>query len=223
MKKSPLVIAIDGPAASGKGSLGRKLAKHFGIEYLDTGKLYRLVGHKLIENGFNVEKIEDNYAITVEKAVQIANSLKIEEVTTTKLGTELIGRAASIVSAIPEVRKALVGFQRKVATSKNGAVLDGRDIGTVICPDANFKFFITANIETRANRRFKELQNQGNDVIYTDVLEDLKLRDERDSKRKISPLRPADDAVCIDTTKLEPDEVFAQALNVIGTRSQGSK
>lgn len=215
MNNKPLVIAIDGPAASGKGSLARRLAKHFGAEHLDTGKLYRLVGLKLIESGENVEAAREENSKPSKRAIEIAKKLHLSEIDSQDLGTEEIGKAASIVSAIPEVRAALLEFQRKVAASKNGAVLDGRDIGTVVCPDADLKFFITANIETRAERRYKELQKQGNDVIYTSVLEDLKGRDERDSARKISPLRPAIDAICVDTTNLNVDEVFVKVLKKI--------
>lgn len=211
------VIAIDGPAASGKGALARKIAQHFGMEYLDTGKLYRAVGVKLIESGYNIDDAENHSSKAAAYAIKMAEDITIQDVNSRNLSSEEVGKAASIVSAIPGVRAALLEFQRRIADSRNGAVLDGRDIGTVVCPNADFKFFITANVEIRAQRRHKELQNQGNGVIYTDVLEDLKRRDERDSKRKIAPLRASEDAICIDTTALSMEGVLEQALRHIET------
>lgn len=213
--KKPIVIAIDGPAASGKGSLGRKLAKHLGLEYLDTGKLYRYVGVKLMQSGVDIKKAEDHNSDVSFQAIEISKNIRVNEMDKEDLQCEGVGAAASIVSAIPGVRKALLDFQRSVGISKNGAVLDGRDIGTVVFPEADFKFFITANIEVRAERRYKELQKHRNGVIYSSVLEDLKERDKRDSMRKISPLRPAKDAIHIDTTYLDADEVFRQVLQRI--------
>lgn len=220
LSNTPLVIAIDGPAASGKGSLGRRLAQHFGMEYLDTGKLYRYVGLKLLEEGFDAVQAEDEDSPAAKKATEIAKNIKIHDLGTANLMGEGVGKAASIVSALPSVRKALLEFQKNVAESSNGAVLDGRDIGTIVCPEADFKFFITANLEIRSERRFKELQKKDNRVIYTSVLEDLRQRDERDSKRSISPLVAAGDAICIDTTALDLDEVFEQVLDIIRGRSE---
>ena len=210
-----MLIAIDGPAASGKGSLGRRLAKHLGLDYLDTGKLYRYVGYKLIEEGYDLDDITIKEKEVSAKAVEAANNIDITDIEQRNLGSEKIGKYASVASAIPEVRDALLDFQRNVAKSKRGAILDGRDIGTVVCPDADYKFFITANIEIRAERRHKELQNKGNEVIYTSVLDDLKQRDDRDSKRAIAPLKPSVDAIFVDTTTLNADEVFELVLGKI--------
>jgi CMP/dCMP kinase len=203
-----MLIAIDGTAASGKGTLAKRLAEKLGIEYLDTGKLYRAVGYKYIKNN---ELSSVNEAL----AAEIASSLKTNDINNSELDTEEVGKAASILSALPEVRKGLLDFQRNFASIPEGAVLDGRDIGTVVCPNADFKFFITATLQARAERRFNQLHNQGYSVIYSQILEDLKIRDERDSKRAISPLLPAKDAVVIDTTEMDMDEVFKKVLNII--------
>jgi cytidylate kinase len=211
----PLLLAIDGPAASGKGSLARRLAEHFNLKHLDTGKLYRFVGKKLLESEYELDAANNHESQAALFAVEIANNINLDEIHNTNLNDEKIGHAASIVSAIPDVRKALLDFQREVAASPEGAVLDGRDIGSVVCPDADFKFFITANVEIRAERRHKELQNKGNDVIYTDVLEELKQRDDRDRRRAISPLQASADAICIDTTALGIEGVLDQALRHI--------
>lgn len=202
-----LVIAIDGPAASGKGTLARRLANALGLKYLDTGSLYRAVGLKLVYGG---KQPEDAAA-----ALEAAQSIELQDLQNPRLRQEHVGRAASIVSAMPEVRAALLEFQRRVVADERGAVLDGRDIGTVVCPDADFKFFITAKVETRAERRHRELSGQGITVIYDSVLEDLKERDERDSQREAAPLKPADDAIALDTSTLDADEVFAQVMNAI--------
>lgn len=203
----PLIIAIDGPAASGKGTLARRLANELGLKYLDTGSLYRAVGMKLV---YSDKAPED-----AEAALHAANNIQIQDLSNPRLRQEHVGRAASIVSAIPEVRASLLEFQRKVAADECGAVLDGRDIGTVVCPQADFKFFVTANVETRANRRHRELSGQGVTVIYDSVLEDLKERDERDSKRATAPLVAATDAITIDTSNMNADNVFAKAMEVI--------
>ncbi len=203
----PLVVTIDGPAASGKGTLARRLAEHLNLEYLDTGSLYRAVGMKIIYAG----KDPNDHAA----AIEAAKSIDIEDLANPRLRQERIGQAASIVSAFPEVRSALLEFQRKFATSGRGAVLDGRDIGTVVCPDADFKFYITATLFARAKRRHKELQGQGIEVVFESVLADLRERDERDEQRAIAPMRPADDAYIIDSSKLDASEVFQTAQNVI--------
>ncbi len=202
---SHLVIAVDGPAASGKGTLARKLAAHFGLPYLDTGKLYRAVGYDMQRDGID---LHDEAA-----AARYATSLKPEELESEHLYDEGVGHAASVISAMPKVRAALFEYQQRFASHSDGAVLDGRDIGTVICPDAHMKFFITANIATRAERRYKELQKRDDCVIYDDVLGDLKRRDERDSGRAAAPLRVAHDAISIDTTDMNAEEVFQYALS----------
>lgn len=207
MQKEPIVIAIDGPAASGKGTIAKMLAKHFGLDYLDTGSIYRALGYKITQSGHNPK----------EKDIAVENAKKItpEDLKNPHLYDEGVGRAASIVSAIAEVRDVLFQFQRDFASSSRGSVLDGRDIGTVICPDAKFKFYITANLEARAKRRYKQLQNKGIPIIYQSVLEDLQRRDERDSKRKAAPLKKAEDAIHIDTTDMEVAEVFDKIVSTI--------
>lgn len=212
---NPLLIAVDGPAASGKGTLARRVAEHLGAVYLDTGKLYRAVGYALIKSGKNVDAAADFDSDSAKYAASSAENLDISALNNQDLSLEEVGRAASFVSAIPAVRKALLKFQRDVAKNPKGAVIDGRDIGTVVCPEANPKFFITASLETRAKRRFIELQKRDNGVIYDSVLQDLKARDERDSKRKISPLKPANDAIHIDTSNMSIDDVFNKVLSVI--------
>lgn len=246
-RPSSLVIAVDGPAASGKGTLARRIAEHFNLDYLDTGSLYRAVGMKLVYGGKDPHD--------PKAAAEAARSIDAEDLANPRLRQERIGQAASVVSAFPEVREALLNFQRNFAYrggkepsppgrgqgegsatnsgfspgataltpalsrgergKKRGAVLDGRDIGTVVCPDANFKFFITATLYARAKRRHKELSGQGVEVVFESVLEDLRERDERDSKRTIAPLKPAGDALVIDTSSLDASEVFAQACKVI--------
>ncbi len=203
----PIIIAIDGPAASGKGTLARRMAEYFDLEYLDTGSLYRAVGMKLVYAG---QDPEDQQA-----AVAAAKSIEVNDLANPRLRQERIGQAASIVSAYPEVRQALLDFQREFARSGNGAVLDGRDIGTVVCPDADFKFFITATLYARAKRRHKELQGQGIEVVFDSVLADLRERDERDEKRDVAPLKPAEDAFIIDTSGLDASHVFDTVRQVI--------
>jgi cytidylate kinase len=221
MPAKPLVIAIDGPAASGKGLLGRRVAESLGLVYLDTGLLYRYVGYKVMESGRDVALAEDQTTEVASYAIRVAGGeVSLEELGAHDLSTEEVGRAASIVSAIPDVRQELLDFQRKIAKNKRGAVLDGRDIGTVVCPKADFKFFITASLESRAERRFKQLQSSGKDAIYSSVLGDLERRDKRDMGRKIAPLVCAKDAVHIDTTNMSPDAVLEQVLKVINVPSK---
>ena len=155
-----LIIAIDGPAASGKGSLGRKLARELGLVYLDTGKLYRAVGYLVMAQDINIENLDDHDPKVISRAVKIAKNLSEEDIENKNLMNEGVGAAASIISAIYEVREALLMFQQNVAYNPSGAILDGRDIGSVVCPDADFKFYITADIETRAERRYKELDRK---------------------------------------------------------------
>jgi len=206
----PIIIAIDGPAASGKGTLARRLAEYFNLGYLDTGSLYRAVGMKMVYAGKDPSD--------VKAAEEAARSIDVEDLANPRLRQERIGQAASIVSAFPEVRQALLEFQRKFAASPKGAVLDGRDIGTVVCPTADFKFFITATLYARAKRRHRELQGEGIEVIFESVLEDLRERDERDEKRSIAPLRPSDDAFIIDSSQHDADGVFDTVRQVIGRK-----
>ncbi len=191
-----MIIAIDGPAAAGKGTLARRLADHFGLAFLDTGLLYRAVGMNLVRKG---DDTGDRAA-----AEAAAKSLKIEDLEAPDLRSEAAAAAASRVSALPAVRAQLLSFQRDFARSPPddapGAVIDGRDIGTVVCPDADVKIFVTARIEVRADRRFKELRERGLDVIHGRVLTDMKERDARDSERAVSPLEPAGDAFQLDTS-----------------------
>lgn len=205
-----MIIAIDGPAAAGKGTLAQRLAAHLDFAFLDTGRLYRAVGHAILASGGDPHDPE--VAVTAARTLDPAN------VDTADLYTEKVAEAASVVAAIPEVRKALVDFQRDFAHNppggKSGSVLDGRDIGSVVCPGAQYKFFVTANAEVRAKRRFKELQENGVESTYAAVLADIEQRDQRDRTRKVSPLK-SDDARVIDTSGKTPDAVFQEALGCI--------
>lgn len=206
-KSPPRIIAIDGPAASGKGTLARRLAQHYGYAYLDTGSLYRAVGLRL------VKAKEDPHDRLL--AIEAAKTISDYDMMDPDLRQEKVGKAASIVSAFPEVRDILLDYQRDYARRPEGAILDGRDIGTVVCPQADFKLFMTASLEARAKRRHKELQGQGIEVVYESVLEDLLERDKRDSKRKAAPLVPAPDAVELDTTRMSADTVYEKVLGLI--------
>jgi len=209
-----IVVAVDGPAASGKGTLARRLATQFDFAYLDTGKLYRAVGLKVLRTGGDPED-ED-------AAEAAARALDVTELDDPALSGDDAASAASKVAAQDAVRAALLDFQRTFAATppegKAGAILDGRDIGTVICPDATAKLYITADVGVRADRRHKELLNRGEASIYPRVLDDLKARDERDMNRATAPLRPADDADVLDTTELDADEAFQAALRLVGER-----
>ncbi|MBT3914790.1 MAG: (d)CMP kinase [Rhodospirillaceae bacterium] len=213
-----MIIAVDGPAASGKGTLTRKLAEHFNLARLDTGMIYRAVGLKALEIG---DPADENVA------VEAARSLAFDDLDQAGLRDEAAGKAASQVAAIPAVRDILLKFQRNFATNPpnnkngpvNGAVLDGRDIGTVVCPDAPYKLFISASSEVRAERRYKELQERGEEAIRSAILRDIIDRDERDRSRTVAPLEPATDAEIIDTSDMDADAVFAAALNFISSQS----
>jgi cytidylate kinase len=202
-----MIIAIDGPAASGKGTLGKRLAAHFGLRHLDTGLLYRAVAKALLDAGHSPD---DRM-----RAVAAADALDPAQFDERVLKSHAIGEAASLVSAIPEVRGALLALQRDFASTPPGAVLDGRDIGTVICPNAEVKIFVTAAPEVRAHRRVLEFQARGEPVEQADVLADIKRRDERDSSRAAAPLRRAADAHVLDTTNLNADGAFAEAVKLI--------
>jgi cytidylate kinase len=205
-----LIIAIDGPAASGKGTLARRLARHFGLNYLDTGSLYRAVAFRALRAGADPS---DPAA-----AIAAARQVETRDLDDPRLRDDKVAQAASKVAAIPGVRAALLALQRDFARRGQGAVLDGRDIGTVVCPDADAKVFLTATVEARAMRRFKELQARGDTAIYDHVLQDMKLRDARDQERQTAPLRPASDAFELDTTALDADAAFAAVLRLIGER-----
>ena len=199
-----MIIAVDGPAAAGKGTISRALAQHFGYHHLDTGTLYRRVGLELLKSDGNIH--DSNVATAIARNLLSYAWLDYE------LRTEAVGAAASIVASIPEVRAALLDFQRSFAGQKPGAVLDGRDIGTVVCPTAQVKLFITASPEVRAKRRQAELQASGADVTFEAVLQDIRQRDERDKNRTVAPLIPAKDAVIIDTSEMTADEAIAAAV-----------
>ncbi|MDO9458642.1 MAG: (d)CMP kinase [Alphaproteobacteria bacterium] len=208
---APVVIAIDGPAAAGKGTLARRLAAHLGYAYLDTGALYRLVALQLLLTGADPGD--------VTAAVTAAQNLDTSRFDDPQLRTDRVGAAASRIAALGEVRQALVGFQRQFAAhppgKAPGAVLDGRDIGTVICPDAPVKLFVTASPPARARRRYLELIERGEAATEAEVLADLQARDTRDQTRASAPLRPAQDAHLLDTTNLAIDDAFAVALAAI--------
>jgi cytidylate kinase len=202
-----VIIAIDGPAASGKGTIGKRLAAHYGLRHLDTGLLYRAVAKAVLDGG---NKPDDTQA-----AIAAAKALDPSRFDEAALKSAAVGEAASYVSAIPEVRAALVGFQREFAAIAPGAVLDGRDIGTVICPDADVKIFVTAAPEVRAKRRAAEYRAAGKDGDEATVLADIRKRDERDSLRSTSPLKQADDAVLLDTTSLDVEGSVAAAIEIV--------
>ena len=205
--RMPLLIAIDGPAASGKGTLARRVAEHFELAYLDTGSLYRAVGLKL---AYANQDAHDKSA-----ALEAARSIDLEDLANPRLRQEHVGKAASIISAMPEVRAVLLDFQRSFGRSGKGAVLDGRDVGTVVFPNALFKFYLTATMEARARRRHRELSGQGVEVVFESVMEDLNERDVRDAQRDVAPLKPADDAVVIDTSTMDANSVFEKVKRMI--------
>ncbi|MGJ8625287.1 MAG: (d)CMP kinase [Yoonia sp.] len=196
-------VAIDGPAAAGKGTISKAVAAHFGFAHLDTGLLYRAVGAKVL-NGMGALKA----AQTLEAVDLDGDHLRIPDV----------AQAASKVAVDPDVRAALVAFQRQFAARDGGAVLDGRDIGTVICTDADVKLFVTASSEKRAKRRLDELNAKGMELAFSDVLADVEARDKRDSERATAPLKPADDAVLLDTTDLTAQQAIARAVDLIAAK-----
>jgi len=208
-----MIIAIDGPAASGKGTLGKKLAAHYGLRHLDTGLIYRAVAKAVIDAG----KRPDDAAA----AVAAAKALDPASFDEAALKIPAIGEAASVVSAIPEVRAALLAFQRDFAAKPPGAVLDGRDIGTVICPDADVKIFVTATPETRARRRAAEYRAAGRNITDEAVLADIRSRDERDSNRSVAPLKQAPDAHLLDTTHLDIDAAIRAAIDIVEATRAG--
>lgn len=196
-------IAVDGPAASGKGTLSKRLAAELGFAHLDTGLLYRAVGQKVLQG---------------QQPLDAAQSLRAEDLDNDTLRTPDVAQAASKVAVLADVRAALTDFQRAFARRDGGAVLDGRDIGTVICPEAEVKLYVTASAEVRAERRFQELTGKGMDVSFDTVLADVRARDERDMTRVEAPLKPAEDAVQIDTSDMDIETAFQTALDVVKAR-----
>ena len=205
------VIAIDGPAAAGKGTLARKLSSHYGFAYLDTGSLYRAVGQAVRDQGLDPSN--------AEAALKAAQTLDVSKIDERAIRTREAGEAASVVAVMQPVRDAILQFQRDFAANPPsglpGAVLDGRDIGTVVCPQADVKIYVTASPEIRAHRRWLELKTSGSDVSEAQVLEDTRERDRRDSGRATSPMRPADDAHLLDTTNLSIEAAFGEAVRII--------
>lgn len=210
-----MIIAIDGPAASGKGTIARRIADVYGLHHLDTGLIYRAVAKSVLDAGYS----PDDTAHAIAAAVEL-DPAKFDE---KSLKAQPITEAASVVAAIPEVRQALMNFQRQFATKPPGAVLDGRDIGTVIAPGADVKLFVVATPEVRAKRRTLELQAKGEPVDEREVLADLLRRDERDSRRTAAPLKAAPDAHLLDTTHLSIDAAFRAAVEIIEAVRTGRK
>jgi cytidylate kinase len=218
-----MIIAVDGPAASGKGTLARRLADHYGLAYLDTGSLYRAVALAVLTCG----KALGDEAAAVQAASQVASQVASQATSRVTTGLDLdmtadaeirragLGEAASIVAAFAAVRQQMLGLQRKIAATPPGAVLDGRDIGTVVCPDADVKLFITASAQVRARRRLEELTRRGEAASFENVLQWLIERDRRDETRPVAPLRRAPDAHLLDTSDLDIEATFQAAVAII--------
>ena len=209
------IIAIDGPAASGKGTLGRRLADHYHLRHLDTGLIYRAVAKALLDGGHSPSDRA--------QAVAAAEALDFTGFDEVALKSQAVGEAASLVSAFPEVRSVLLAFQRSFGRMPPGAVLDGRDIGTVVFPGADVKIFVTATPEVRARRRAAELRASGIAAVETEVLVDILRRDERDASRAAAPLKPAPDAHLLDTTHLDIDAAFRAAVDIVEAVRAGRK
>lgn len=205
------IIAIDGPTASGKGTLAKKLAKHFNLPYLNTGGLYRSVALYMVKNNLDYN----------DKNVVLRNleNINFSDLDNPELYVEEIGSVAGKIAAIDEVREFLLKFQQDFAQQEEGAILDGRDIGTVICPEASYKFYITASVEERARRRYEEMKNLKKNVDYKEILFKLQERDKRDIERANSPLKKAEDAVEIDTTHLSIEEALEKVLSFINIKN----
>jgi len=210
-----MIIAIDGPAASGKGTLGKRLAAHYGLRHLDTGLLYRAVAKAVLDAG---QRPDD--AARAAAAAQALDPASFDEAA---LKTPAIGEAASVVSAIGDVRAALFDFQRAFAATPPGAVLDGRDIGTVICPNADVKIYVTATPQVRAQRRAREFRAAGSTADEAEILADIRRRDARDMGRAVAPLRKAADAHELDTTQLDIEQVVAAAIAIIERSRTGAR
>ena len=202
-----LTIAVDGPAASGKGTLSRRLADRYGLRHLDTGLTFRAVGLALIENAMPLE--------AEAAAIAVAERLELENLDRERLSRHGVGEAASKVAVMPGLRQVLVERQRSFAEVPPGAVLDGRDIGTVVLPNAAVKLFVTASPETRAGRRAEEMRSRGEPVTDEEILADLLRRDARDAGRAVAPLRPASDAVLLDTTEMDIETAFRAAVDIV--------
>ena len=209
MTAKPMIIAVDGPTASGKGTIAKALAAHFGLPHLDTGLLYRAVGRQVQLRGGDPDSAADALAACAFPDALLADP---------ELRSEATGGLASRVSIHPEVRRALFALQRSFATRPGGAVLDGRDIGTVIAPEAPAKLFVTASVAARAQRRFLEMKASGREVSLADIAADLEARDARDRDRVEAPLRAADDAVTLDTSELGRDAAIAAAIAIVDAR-----
>jgi cytidylate kinase len=207
-----MIIAVDGPSAAGKGTIARAIASRLGYHFLDTGALYRMVGHAML----GAARPEDDEI----SAADFARAVDPSSVAEQELRNERVAAMASRVAAMPKVRQALLDYQRSFARKPPGAVLDGRDIGTVVCPDADLKIFLTASTEVRARRRYQELQSTGYSVDYQSVLDDLKARDDRDAGRAAAPTRPAADAILIDTSDMTRDEVLDAVMALVDARKK---
>lgn len=207
-----MIVAVDGPLASGKGTIARALADRFGLPHLDTGSLYRATGLAVIEAGLD--------ASDAEGCAALARKLDIAAIDEDRIRTAEAGAMASKVAAIPQVRDALFELQRDFATRPGGAILDGRDIGTVICPDADVKLFVTAEAETRARRRWEELRAKGETLSFETMLEQTRERDRRDAGRPDAPMKPAEDATLLDTSSLSIDAAVATAIRIVENRQK---
>lgn len=210
-----MIIAIDGTTSSGKGTLAKRLAAHYGLPHLDTGLLYRAVAKSALNKGIDIHDERE--------CALLAQHVDPSEYDERELRGAGVGAAASVVASLGAVRRALLDLQRQFAQQAGGAVLDGRDIGTVIAPDADVKLWVDASVEERARRRFLELSGMGEDVTAHGVLMQLKERDARDAQRKDAPMKPADDAVWIDTTHIDQDQTVARAIEIIESRKTPSK
>lgn len=221
-KNPPILIAVDGPAASGKGTLSRRLARRLNLAYLDTGLIYRAVGLAVVDAEVNIES--EQAIIDLISSHGISKILSEENLENPMLRSDRAAKGASLIGRFPRVRTALLDYQREFAqnpppssdgTPYEGSILDGRDIGTVVCPNADLKLFIVANMETRARRRFKELQSKGIEVTYDAVLEDLETRDARDQSRETAPMKAATDAYVLDSSSLTQAEVLERSLDLV--------